>query len=188
MCNGSHSEGPTLRGPRCGCRSAPLFIFSRGLIPRIPRRHNYRHTSSLGPVNWWECEQPVCGPRVTAAHSHRSLCACANKGSAVRTLGQKAGLWARPGGVRWIKERCGKGGISRRDHRHEEKRQIYRIQRSPGKRARGDALALSGSEKSGCTPDWRHTECCCVSPVNKRTLTLGPRTASYGAGDRKSVV
>lgn len=74
------------------------------------------------------------------------LSGCTNKLSAVRRWGQKAGLWARRGGVRWIKERCGKGGISPRsswDHHQEEKCQIYRIQRSPGKQGGFDALSLS---------------------------------------------
>lgn len=92
----------------------------------------------------WECEQPVFR-FVGLLHVLTLLSGCTNKLSAVRRFGQKAGLWARRGGVRWIKERCGKGGISRRlswDHHQEEKCQIYRIQCSPGKQGGFDALTF----------------------------------------------
>lgn len=92
--------------------------------------------------SWWECVQPVFG-FVGLSHVLTLFSGCTNKLSAVRRWGQKAGLWARLGGVWWIKERCGKGGISRRsswDHHQEEKCQIYRIQCSPGKQGGFDAL------------------------------------------------
>lgn len=95
----------------------------------------------------WECEQPVFR-FVGLSHVLTPLSGCTNKLSAVRRWGQKAGLWARRGGVRWIKERCGKGGISRRsswDHHQEENCQIYRIQCSPGKQGGFDALTYSAS-------------------------------------------
>ena len=63
----------------------------------------------------WEREQPV-PPGLWDRHTFSPrFPGCTNKpASAVRRRGQKAGLWARPGGVGWIKERCGKGGISPR--------------------------------------------------------------------------
>lgn len=82
----------------------------------------------------------------------------------------KTGLWARRGGVGWIKERCGKGGISHWsswDRQQEERCQIYGIQSSPGKHAGSDAdscrpaassAALTGKASPNARHSWENAE------------------------------
>lgn len=63
-------------------------------------------------ISLWECELLVLS-FVGLSHILTLLSGCTNKLRAARRWGQKPGLWLRRGGVRWIKEQCGKGGISR---------------------------------------------------------------------------
>lgn len=89
----------------------------------------------------WECELLVLN-FVGLSHILTLMSGCTNKLSAAHRWVQKPGLRLRRGGVRWIKEQCGKGGISRWsswDQHQEEKCQIYRIQCSPGKHGGTDA-------------------------------------------------
>lgn len=96
------------------------------------------------------CELTQCG---NVSSQFGALPVCTNKLSVVHRFGQKAGLRVRRGGVRWIKERCGKGGISRQLLPRPppgRECQIYRILPSPGKRGGFDAHTDFNWEYMNC--------------------------------------
>ena len=131
-------------------------------------------TCCLFIVGMWEASFSV----LWDCHTFSPRCLDVQTNWGLRT---KAGLWAGRGGVRWIKEQCGKGGIPRWsswDQHQEEGCQIYGIQGSPGKHDRIDALTWS-------TEFYFHThllgKCRVWWRANTITLLAFTEKTSYGA-------